>query len=151
MRLIPLLAALALLAPPAARAQTGNDCSLQAPSMEFDTYDVFATEPTRVAGQLRVTCQGASPMEVHLSAGQSGDFQNRSMVFGGFNLAYNLYVDAAEQRIAGDGTGGTSPLIGRQTRRVGAPALYNIYGKIAAHQLVGAGDYLDVMYVTVVF
>lgn len=119
--------------------------------VNFGSYDVFNPGPTKGTGTISYSCKktgGVRNVTMSLSTG-SGTFANRTLRTGSNVLNYNLYPDAANSQVWGDGTGTTylyttDPVDNR---------LYTltVYGTIPAGQDVGVGSYTDTITVTMNF
>lgn len=140
-----LLASLLAALPLAARAQS---CTVTAiTGVAFGAYDPIvanAAAPRDATGQIRYRC-GAAPL-VTLSAGAAGSYQPRQLRQGAKALAYNLYRDAARTQIWGDGTAGTTAVVGQRGNRT-----LVIYGRIFPGQPAAAGSYGDTIVATLNF
>jgi spore coat protein U-like protein len=142
--LLPLLA----LAP---RADGALNCSFDSVTgVNFGAYDVFGASPTKATGTITYSCKGAGGgtlMMMDLSPG-SGTFANRTLRSGGNILNYNLYPDAANSQVWGDGTG-TYHYVVNPGNGAGPPL--TVYGTILPGQDVGVGSYTDSIRVTMNF
>lgn len=145
------LAALAWATSAAAQSTVG--CTVVVEPLEFGLYDAFANQPIQTVAQVRVHCIHPTAVDhVELSTGLSGNFQRRILVTPGGVLEYNIYADRTHRQIAGDGTQGTVVLAGpRRDNIFLRQQRFNLYGEIAGGQTAPAGDYVDVLRVTVVF
>jgi len=148
--------ALVLLGAPAMaaaqpRPAVGSGCRIEAPNHEFDEYSTLDPFPTLGRSAIAVDCRGDSslPTSVTISAGDSGNPQERVMRSGNNDLRYNLYVDVGRRIVAGDGTGGSSPLIPRLPFQ--DHNIYLLFGTIFSLQSVPGGDYSDRIRVDVEF
>jgi spore coat protein U-like protein len=135
------LALLALLLPGMAMAE----CSLGVIGLAFGSYDPFATLDTDITGNVSVTCDAETSVQISFSAG-FGPFAARQMRSGGHSLFYNLFTDPSRLSLWGDGSPGThlvsfSGTAGSQT----------VYGRIPAGQNVPVGTYGDTITVTLTF
>lgn len=143
------LLSLFVLAP---RAEGALTCSFVSISgVNFGAYDVFSGTPTKATGTITYQCKkvgGVQLMTMSLSTG-SGTFTNRTLRSGSNVLNYNLYPDATNSQVWGDGTGGTYLYqIDPVDQRV---YTLTIYGTITAGQDVGVGSYSDTITVTMNF
>lgn len=140
-----LLASLLAALPLAARAQRCTVAGVT--GVAFGAYDPIvanAAAPRDATGQIQYRC-GAAPL-VTLSAGASGSYQPRQLRQGAQALAYNLYRDAARTQIWGDGTAGTTTVMGQRGNRT-----LVIYGRIFPGQPAAAGRYGDTIVATLNF
>lgn len=139
-----LLSALAALA----LAQAPGTCTVRsATGVAFGAYNpvgLQASAPLDATGRLGYSCgTGARPL-VSLSAGGSGSFAPRAMRSGGSTLSYNLYRDAARTQVWGDGTSGTSTVLGPPGKR----QTLVIYGRVPPALVAPPGAYADTVVAT---
>ena len=143
--LLPLLA----LAP---RADCALTCTFSSVTgLNFGSYDVFNVSPTKATGMIVFSCKktgGRQLMTMDLSMG-SGTFANRTLRSGGNALTYNLYPDAANSQVWGDGTGGTYQYVSDPTDA--QVVTLTVYGTVLPGQDVGVGSYTDTITVTMNF
>lgn len=153
-----LLAALAVLATPAARA--ASSCTVTAVGVNFGLYDPASSAPNDSAGSVTVSCTNQPPpgnetvgYAIALSAGNSGDAASRWLSAGASRIDYNLFTNASHTQVWGDGgttgitVGGALRVTGRRT----LSATHSIYGRIPARQDPAPGTYTDTIVVTLVF
>ena len=141
---------LLLLAPWTARA--ANNCTLTLASINLGAYDVFGGSDLTWSGTLSYTCSAAAngPIYVDFSEGSSGSFAQRLASNGAApQLRYNLYTDAPNQIIWGDGNGITG-----EYSLPGDPAknttyVIPVFGRVPAHQDVAVGTYTDTLVATI--
>ena len=122
----------------------------------FGNYSTAPSGPPQTSTPtFNVSCQN-NPVTftVSLSRGiNSVSFNPRTMKnAGGTTLNYNLYTDAANTQIWGDGTGGTVTqnfTIGNSSNNNMLPAAVPIYASLPLGQDVGAGSYSDTITATV--
>jgi spore coat protein U-like protein len=161
-RLRPALLATALLAvllrAPAGHAAV-TSCTVTATGPVFGTYNPL--QPTALASTATVTtvCVVTShrnTITIGLSTGVSGNFTARQMttVAGGttYTLTYNLFQDAADSIIWGDGTGASQIETVTLTRHGGNNTITTattVYAEIPALQDPVPGAYGDIITVTV--
>lgn len=144
--LLPLFA----LAP---RADGQLTCSFSSVTgVNFGSYDVFSVSPRTATGTIVYRCRrvgGVRFMMMDLSTGISGTFANRTLRSGGNVLNYNLYPDAANSQVWGNGTGTTYHYVIDPADR--NPHTLTVYGTIPPGQDVGVGSYTDSITVTMNF
>ena len=145
---LPLLLAALCVAP--AGAAWCQTCSVAATGLAFGSYQPLSGAATNSTATITVTCNpGVISLlvsyQIQLSAGSGGSFAARSMGSGGSRLSYQLYSDAAETQIWGDGTAGTVTVSDGYTLGLISPIVrtYSCYGNIPAAQRVGTGSYTD--------
>ncbi|MBV8601700.1 MAG: spore coat protein U domain-containing protein [Candidatus Eremiobacteraeota bacterium] len=119
-------------------------------SPRFGEYDPLSSIRTTTTGQISYQCNKTPPIRIRISAGNSGSYAQRKMRGPASDLGYNLYLDAANTQIWGDGTGGSS-VYGPVEVNNDAPVTVTMYGTIPPRQSAGAGSYTDVLVVTIDF
>lgn len=130
-------------------------CSLSAIATSFGVYAPFSAMPLDSAGSVTVTCEGLLGLlvsyEVQLSTGSSGSYAPRRLNGPGYQLDYNLYIDAARSSVWGDGSGGTTTVSDNYTLSVLFSVVrnYTVYGRMPAGQNVAPGSYTDTITVTI--
>jgi spore coat protein U-like protein len=143
-------AALAALAAPAARAAV-TSCTVTATSLAFGTYTPLQTTALISTNTIAVACTGITgnnAIFIQLSTGMSGNYGTRTLVSGTATLSYNLYANAADSFIWGNGTGVSYEVETFIT--AGAPtATLTVYGAVASGQDPAPGTYSDSITVTV--
>jgi len=153
------LLALLLLAPAAHAAVTS--CTVSATGPVFGNYNPLQATALASTGTVTTVCvvtTHSNTITIGLSSGHSGNFNMRAMttVVGGttYTLNYNLFLDAADTQIWGDGTG-PSLLDTETLKRHGNNSTITtnttVYGQIPALQDPVPGAYTDTMTVTVNF
>ena len=121
------------------------DCTVNAQSVAFGSYDVFSAQALDGTGNVSVNCSPSAGYTVSLSSG-GGSYSQRQMASANDVLNYNLYTSASRSTVWGDSTGGTSTVGGN-----GESANHTVYGRIPAGQNRKAGSYGDTIIVTVTF
>jgi spore coat protein U-like protein len=141
-----LLAGALVLVDAATPAVAAPACHASVTLVDFGRVDY--KRGGEITGQLTVTCDGPTAFAVSASPGYGG-YGGRTMVGPRETvLRYNLYVDAARQRVWGDGeSGGTARITGQSDGR--KAVTYTIYGRIPDHQPVRTGQYHDSVKVSV--
>lgn len=120
-------------------------CSVNASTVAFGNYDVFAATPTDSTGNISVTCDTSTSYSIALSAG-SGTISARALTGTSSTLYYNLYTDPARTLVWGDGTAGSTTV-----SNTAVSGSHTVYGRIPAGQNVTAGTYSDTLVITVTF
>ncbi len=144
------LAAALLVAPWTARAAA--NCTLTLGSINLGSYDVFAGGDLAGNVTLSYVCSAAAsgPIYIDLGTGGSGTYAQRLASNGAApQLRYNLYTDAANQIVWGDGNGTTGEYYlpgdpGKNTTYV-----VPVFGRIPARQDVAVGTYTDTLVATI--
>jgi len=121
-------------------------CNLNATSVNFGAYDVFSMTPVDSTGTIDVSCLPRAAVTITLNTG-IGSYANRKMANGTEYLNYNLYRNAARNRILGDGSAGTEFFQANNVRN----RSFIVYGRVPARQNVPAGIYSDLIVVTLTF
>lgn len=122
-------------------------CSINVIGINFGAYYVANTNPLDGSGTIDVTCDARTAFEVSFSTGLSGTYTTRQMAYGSSRLNYNLYRNAAMNRILGDGTGNTQVFSVNNARN----RSFTVYGRVPAQQNVYVGSYADNVTVTLTF
>jgi spore coat protein U-like protein len=145
------LVALLMLVPTAGQAA----CTLSASGVAFGVYNPSSATPTDAVGTVTLSCSamsGPGNYSLSLSIGGGGSYAERRMSSGRFMLPYQLYSNAARSEIWGDGTRGSSVVVGTDNiPRLGGTSSYPIYGRITARRTAVPGTYTDVIVVTVTY
>lgn len=160
MRVVALVCILTVFAAPAhiervVSAEAGQfagqstACAISATPLMFGTYNVFDVQALDSSAEIRISCRSARPYQVHLSAGAFGSYYRRQMMSTSTNdeLEYQVYLDQAHTAVWGNGSAGT------RSYQVQA-SLYRdlrMYGRLFPLQAVQAGEYADVLQVTIIF
>lgn len=156
MRLRVILVFTALSATPAlaaddtfeVRATVIASCAVSAQDLDFGDYDPVAATPLDETTTISVTCTNGSDYDLLLDAGAGtgASIASRRMEDGSANqLAYSLYRDALRTQVWGE-TIDTDTMPGTGS---GAAQDVTIYGRVPAQQTAPAGDYEDIVTVTV--
>jgi spore coat protein U-like protein len=128
---------LAVLASPSHAAT----CAIQSAGVVFGSYDPLSPAPVEGVGDINVSCDSESSFTVGLGAVSGLD--GRQMKSGNSALAYNLYTDASRTFLWGDG------VVGNAVSATGSTVDLPVYGRIAPHQKVPAGEFVDTVVITV--
>jgi len=137
------------------------DCTVSATSVAFGTYVPLQPGALIGTGTMTAICTVNShrnTITVDLSAGASRSFTTRTMTTTvgttTYPLNYNLYQDAANTLIWGDGTGGSQAdavTITRHGNNNTITTNLTVYGAVAPAQDPAPGIYTDSITVTVNF
>ena len=120
-------------------------CTVSTTPLVFGAVDPLAGMPTDSAGSFTVNCPEATSYVVAISGG-NGPVHNRFMAGASDQLIYQLYTDAGLNYIWGDGTAGTNTVSGSTSPM---QAEHTVYGRIPSQPLARAGQYTDVVIITV--
>lgn len=148
-----LIATALIVAPVPAVAQSGG-CRITVSGIDFGIYSALSPAPHNNIGNIEVRCvPGGAPgglPRVTMSPGNSGNYLDRTLTSGQYELHYNLYTDVTRIRVLGDGSSGTVPFPPPRTRAFGL-GRFPIYGAIPPGQRVPAGVYSDTLLIQVEF
>lgn len=137
-----LMAITTMLAVASAHAAT---CNLSTQGVSFGSYDFLSSQNLDGVGHIVVTCDTSTSYTIGLSPG-NGSYMARLMNNGPHQLAYNLYTDATQSMVWGDGSSGTAVVGG-----TGTDVDHTVYGSAPAGQNPYVGFYSDVITVTLTF
>ena len=149
--LAPLVAAALLLGAPQAHAASITSCTATATSVDFGTYTPLQATVLASTGTVTISCTGVTgrnTVTIDLSQGASGLYTTRTLKAGAATLNYNLYQDAANTEIWGNGTGGSTEASATIRRRTPIATL-TVYGSVLARQDPLPGTYADTITVSV--
>src|SRR5579872_4074708 len=134
-----------LLAPVAAKAINCSWTVVPA-NINFGTYSAFSTTALTATSAFSFNCTPPATALMTITTGGSGTFNPRHMSKAGGTMDYNLYMDAANSIIWGDGTSGTQYLTFASTpgnKDYPASGTAAIYATIPAGLNVAPGTYTD--------
>jgi spore coat protein U-like protein len=140
-----------LLGAPHAHAAGITSCTATATNIAFGTYTPLQTTVLASTGTVTISCTGVTgrnTVTIDLSPGASGSYTTRSLTAGSAQLSYNLYQDAANTEIWGNGSGGSSEA-SATIRKAVPTATLTVYGTVTAKQDPAPGAYGDTITVTV--
>ncbi|MGB5211859.1 MAG: spore coat U domain-containing protein [Gammaproteobacteria bacterium] len=133
-------------------AEAALNCRVQTPTLAFGNYSPGSPQDLDTSADVDVTCQGGRGLVfITLSAGSSGNMENRFMLSGGNTLSYNAYLNAARTVIWGDGSGSTSYILRIMWRPNRQVFEIPVYGRVFAGQNPASGAYSDSLVVTAYF
>ena len=128
-------------------------CNITATPLNFGSYDPLSSVPLTATGSFNISCKpnkATFNITLQLTSGNSGNYAQRNMLSGGGNqLLYNIYANAAQTAVLGDGSGGSVSLTQSVTRQT--PWNINLYGQIPALQNVVPGLYNDLITATILW
>jgi spore coat protein U-like protein len=134
-----------------ASAQPSPSCTISATSVSFGNYNVFDGAAVASTGTITYACNSrATNITISLSKGASSSYNPRMMVKGAETLAYNLFTDAAQTSVWGDGTAGTS-VYSRTNPPNNTNVNVTVYGQIPPGQDISAGTFSDTVSATINF
>jgi|HubBroStandDraft_5_1064220.scaffolds.fasta_scaffold42456_3 spore coat protein U-like protein len=149
--LTSLCGAVLLMSAPLAHSASITSCTATATNVAFGTYTPLQAGVLASTGTITISCTGVTgrnTVTIDLSQGASGLYTTRNLKAGATTLNYNLYQDAANTEIWGNGTGGSTEA--SATIRKAAPtAVLTVYGSVLARQDPSPGTYGDTITVSV--
>jgi spore coat protein U-like protein len=149
--LASLCGAVLLMSAPLAHSASITSCTATASNVAFGTYTPLQAGVLASTGTITISCTGVigrNTVTIDLSQGASGLYTTRTLKAGAATLNYNLYQDAANTEIWGNGTGGSTEA--SATIRKAAPtAVLTVYGSVLARQDPSPGTYGDTITVSV--
>lgn len=146
-----LWAAALLCGAPLARAASITSCTVTATDVAFGTYTPLQAAGLLSTGTISISCTGVTgrnTVTIDLSAGASGNYTTRTLTAGANKLSYNLYQDAANTEIWGNGTGNSTEA-SATIRKATPTATLTVYGTVTANQDPAPGTYGDTITVSV--
>ena len=136
---------LAIAAALAAAPSNAATCTLSTQGVNFGSYDFLSSQNLVGVGHVVVSCDASTSYTIGLSPG-SGSYMARLMTHGPHKLAYNLYTDATQTTVWGDGSSGTAVVGG-----TGTEVDHTVHGSAPAGQNPYVGSYSDAITVTLTF
>jgi len=132
-------------------------CEIETHPLAFGNYDPLTGRAVDALGSLRYRCMRVGRPEttalrdvrIEMSRGASNSY-DRQMFSGADQLRYNVYLDATHTTVWGDGSSNTDYYLDRHPPN-NSPVTVPIYGHIFPLQDVAAGNYVDVLEVTILF
>jgi spore coat protein U-like protein len=131
-------------------ASVTDNCSVQAGSLAFGSYDPTSNSDTTAQANLSVTCTYGASAKIMLNQGSNPNSGStdaaplRQLGNGNSFIGYYLYQDSGNSTVWGN-TSST----GKDHTGAGTATTITVYGKITAGQNVMAGSYSDTVTVTV--
>lgn len=130
-------------------------CTLSTSGVPFGIYNPSVSGAKEVAGTVTLSCTPNSwpfishPYSIALSRGGGASYAGRRMSSGGKVLPYQIFHDAARTQIWGDGTSSTVVESGNTSLpHSGGSQVFQMYGRILAHQVAAPGSYTDTIIAT---
>lgn len=144
------LGALAGMSNEPAAAHPGG-CTIAATPISFGVYRPLSPADSTARGAIVYQCSATAPIVITIDQGIVRSPGYRSMQQGQLTLHYNLYVDAANTLVWGDGTGGTT-LYSNPDPPLNRSVTLPVYGRIPALQRSAhVGSYSDTLTLEVRF
>lgn len=129
-------------------------CTTSASGVSFGSYDPTSSTAQDATGTVTVECTLlvalAGTYAISLNPGLNGTYAARKLKLSS-TVNYNLYTTTGRTTVWGDGTGGTSTVIGTLPLLLFSSQTFTIYGRIPASQNVAPGVYTDTIVVTVAY
>ena len=145
---------MAVVAVLASASPARAECSVLGSSIMFPPYDVYSTVPLDAVGELHYKCspdqKDVTPtIRIVFGPAADGGFV-RAMSHAGDTLKYDVYLDPLRTVVWGNGSAGTMAY-SAACCAVGKFAILNMYGRIPPGQDVLAGNYTDVLLMSIEF
>lgn len=137
-------------------AQAAN-CTISAVPIAFGAYNPVTKAAVNTTATITTTCTAlvvAGSYSISISSGQSGTPTTRYLLSNTNRLNYQVYIDSARTRIAGDGVAGTATVDGNITPLVGlltASRTDTLYATIPAGQSAVPGIYTDTLVLQITY
>ena len=137
-------------------AATCNFDQMNGNLMDFGILSAAQSSPVFDSATLQFTCtaDGLLPTvsySVAISAGSSGDFNQRTMRFAAWSISYNLFIDPTFITVFGDGMPGNNSQTVSGLCVSGVTCIVPVYGKLDGGQSLRAGQYSDAVTITLSF
>jgi spore coat protein U-like protein len=134
-------------------------CRLSIEAVRFGMYNpIDDVDLLNNSGYVRIQCTspstGTVSYNITLGTGSSNTYSARTLRVATHFLEYNLFTTAAYSNVWGDGSNGSSPLLGSLGVTAGATIdgpIHTIYSRIIKRQYKPGGVYGDSIAVTTVF
>jgi spore coat protein U-like protein len=129
-------------------------CNVVTTPLSFGGYDPLNPAATTSTATININCQTADKnpqiVTLQLSAGASGTPAQRTLNrIGGGTLLYNIYLNAGQGQVLGDGSAGSAAPTRSVSRNL--PWSMTIYGNIPGRQNVPVGVYSDTLTATILW
>lgn len=158
----------AMLAHPGTVHAAAPSCTMSSSGLAFGSYDPTSALAVTANGSITFSCTYTGTgftATLTISAGSSGNYQNRTLTFGSQTLNYNIYVNAADSEIFGGGTGngsagtwyydlcypGGGVTCTGASGQSGTQYVAAMYGLLPSGQDVSAGLYSDTIVATLTY
>jgi len=131
-----------------ASATYSATCSVSAATLNFGSAGVLAAAVDGTTS-LTTTCSATTPYTIGLDGGNAGasDPTQRKMSYGGAQITYGLYQNAARSQPWGNSTG-TNTAAGTGT---GSGQAITVYGRVPAQTTPAPGTYSDSIIATLTY
>ncbi|MGH8378782.1 MAG: Csu type fimbrial protein [Gammaproteobacteria bacterium] len=131
------------------------NCTISSTAVSFGNYDPLSSTALTSTGTLTFNCTsgvpgGGVPFTISLNPGNSGTYSMRTLKSGSNTLNYNLYTDASDTTVWGDGSPGTGTVTGNYPKN-SPPVNALVYAFLPALQDAVPGSYSDSITATVTF
>ncbi|MDB6163601.1 MAG: Spore coat protein [Xanthomonadaceae bacterium] len=122
-------------------------CTVEAVPLSFGSINPLDRQAVDDATTVTVTCPDDTPYTISLSAGE-GNYGLRHMSNGAEQLNYQVFTDAAQTMVWGDGSAGTAVVTGRAGS---AGSAHPLYGRVPVQQSAVPGAYSDILLLTITY
>lgn len=136
--------------------ETAPTCFVTASPLNFGVLTLQNLANVDSTGTVEISCNNPNiSYTVLLSAG-GGSYAQRRMTANGQILAYNIFTTATYTSIWGDGTSGTSTVVGTVASNANGQnnrGLHTLYGRVPLSSIREAyrGAYADTIAVTIIY
>jgi len=129
-----------------------DTCTLNTGQLHFGDYSAVHPRAKKSRARIRVRCSGSGSYTLALSNGH-GDYVRRKMTSTRDHLFYNIFTDATQSQIWGNGTGNTGVISGsyQNNGRRFSRQSHTITGVIYPGQDAYPGVYTDDLYISFIF
>lgn len=129
-------------------------CEVSANDLEFGAYVSGQSTPLDANTTLRVRCENEGNAEtlrysLAISPSLDGSVQPRVLRDGSESLAYDLFTSGTRNQVWGDGLAAGLAPVGTLSLPGEAETEWIVFGRIFAQQTLPAGQYTDVLRVTI--
>ncbi len=141
-------------------SRASKGCVIETRPLSFGYYDPLNPIAISALAQVIYTCgvkdeitnRGVQNIRIEMSRGYSNSYSDRHMTTADptEHLFYNVYLDADHRTVWGDGSNGTDYYFDPRPPNK-EPVVVPVFGRIAPLQDVPAGQYIDVLQVTILF
>lgn len=136
---------------------TGNavpSCTVSASGLSFGMTSLQNLSNIDTTGTVEISCNNPNITYTILLSTGAGSYAQRQMISGGNRLGYNIFTSSTYTSIWGDGTAGSSTVIGTVSSNANGQnnhGIHTIYGRIPLASLQSAytGSYTDTIAVTI--
>lgn len=128
-------------------------CTVTVSGLNFGTVSLGNQSNVDTTGNVEIACNNPNTTYTLLLSTGAGTYALRQMTSGGNRLGYNIYTSSTYITVWGDGTGGSSTVVGVTPSNANGAnnhGINTLYGRIplASLQTAHTGSYTDIIVVT---